>query len=340
MQKQKILITGAGGFLGRYIVDLLLKEGHQVSGLGRTKHQDLIDRAVTWYPVDLRNYKDVLAACAGHDGIIHCASKIAMWGDKEEFHSINFLGTQNLIKAAQNHGIKKFVYTSTPSVVFGKDDICNGDESLPYPTDSVSLYGKSKALAEELVLKSNSDRFFTCAIRPHLIFGPGDDHLVPRLVEAAKASRLKIVGDGENMVDVIAVQNAAQAHLQAYFALGPNSPVNGSPYFIAQEKPVKLWEFTNTLLGFFGVEPIKKKVPFGVAYFVGMLCEFFAKLSGYKKDKLPMTRFVSMQLGKSHWFSHKKAKDDFGYTPALSLEDALSIYKKSLQERKNVIMSE
>lgn len=330
-KQQKILVTGAGGFLGRYIVDLLLKNNYQVSGLGRTRHQDLVEQGVEWHAVDLRDYPAVLNAVAGHDAVIHCASKIAMWGDWNEFLAINLIGTQNLLKACKNHGVRKFVYTSTPSVVFGKNSIEGGDESLPYPENSVSRYGRSKALAEKEVLNANDSKFFTCALRPHLIFGPGDDHLVPRLVEAAKAGRLKVIGDGENKVDVIAVQNAAMAHVLALEGLGPNSAVNGQAYFIAQNEPVKLWDFTNTLLGFFGVSPITKKVPFNFAYAVGAILEFFARIFNIKSDRLPMTRFVSMQLSKSHWFHHTKAKRDFGYDPKLSTKEALNIYAEHLR---------
>lgn len=328
---QKILVTGAGGFLGRYIVELLLEKNYQVSGLGRTPHQDLIEKGIEWHAVDLRDYPAVLNAVAGHDAIIHCASKIAMWGDWNEFIAINLTGTQNLLKACKKHGVRKLVYTSTPSVVFGKDSIEGGDETLPYPENTVSRYGRSKAMAEKEVLEANNDKFFTCALRPHLIFGPGDDHLVPRLVEAAKAGRLKMIGDGSNKVDVIAVQNAAKAHIQALESLGPESAVNGQAYFIAQNEPVKLWDFTNTLLGFFGVEPITKKVPFGLAYSIGAILEFFAKVFNVKSDRLPMTRFVSMQLSKSHWFHHTKAKRDFGYEPELSTKEALNIYAEHLR---------
>ena len=240
------------------------------------------------------------------------------------------IGTKNLLTAAKHHGIRRFVYTSTPSVVFGRDSIVGGNETLPYPSNSVSRYGRSKAMAEKEVLNANSETFFTCALRPHLIFGPGDDHLVPRLVDAAKQGRLKIIGDGENQVDVIAVQNAATAHVQALMSLGVNSPVNGQAYFIAQSEPVKLWEFTNNLLSIFNVPKIEKKISFKLAYTIGAICEFIAGILRLKNDKLPMTRFVAMQLSKSHWFIHDKAERDFNYKPLLSTNEALEIYRKSL----------
>lgn len=327
----KVLVTGAGGFLGRYIVKLLLEKGHQVSGLGRRPHQDLIDLGVTWFAVDLRQANEVEVALKGHDAVIHCASKIAMWGDWNEFLSINLEGTKNIIAACKKNGIKKLVYTSTPSVVFGKDSIIGGDESLPYPDNSVSRYGRSKAMAEAQVLTANDKQLATCALRPHLIFGPGDDHLVPRLVEAAKQGRLKIVGDGQNQVDVIAVQNAAMAHVQALEHLAPDSSNAGKAYFIAQNEPVYLWQFTNELLSYFSVKPIVKKVPFKLAYIIGLLCETFAKLTGSTNDNLPMTRFVSMQLAKSHWFKHTNAERDFGYKPELTTKEALALYAQSLK---------
>ncbi len=330
-KNKRILVTGAGGFLGRYIVKLLQEKNYQVSGLGRTRHPDLIANGVSWHEVDLRDGQAVERALEGHDAVIHCASKIAMWGDWHEFFGINVQGTRNLLQACQKHQITKFVYTSTPSVVFGKDAINGADETLPYPKNSVSRYGRSKAMAESEVLKANGPTLSTCALRPHLIFGPGDDHLVPRLVEAAKLGRLKIVGDGNNKVDVIAVQNAALAHVQALESLNAQAPHAGNAYFIAQDEPVYLWQFTNQLLEIFGQKPIVKKVPYPLAYAIGALCEFFAKVSGKTQDNLPMTRFVAMQLSKSHWFSHQKAVRDFNYKPLLSTEEALNIYAAAIK---------
>ncbi len=327
----KILITGAGGFLGRYICKLLQAKGHIVIGLGRHEHQDLIDQGVQWFKADIRNYEQVLNATQDIDAIIHCASKIAMWGEWQEFLSINVEGTKNLLKAAKENQVKKFVYTSTPSVVFARESILGGDETLPYPTNSVSLYGRSKAIAENEVLKQDQSKILTCAIRPHLIFGPGDDHLVPRLVEAAKTKRLKIIGNGENQVDVIAVENAALAHVQALEALKPDSKLCGQAYFVAQDEPVKLWEFTNRLLKIHNTNQVSKKISFKLAYTLGAIFEFVAKFFDYKKDKLPMTRFVAMQLSMSHWFKHDKAKRDFGYQPIITTEEALNNYKASLR---------
>lgn len=328
---QNILVTGAGGFLGRYIVKLLQARGHNVIGLGRTKHQDLIDNGVRWIQADIRDKKSLNSALKNIDSVFHCASKVAMWGEWSEFESINIHGTENLLNACLENNVKKFIYTSTPSVVFGQSSIDGGDERLPYPTQSLSMYGRSKAMAERKVLEINQSRLLSCAIRPHLIFGPGDDHLVPRLVQAAKDGKLKIIGDGNNLVDVIAVENAAHAHLLAFEQLEEGSPLCGQAYFVAQDKPVKLWDFTNHLLKIHHVEPIKKNISFKLAYFIGWLCESVAKMIGYKKDKLPMTRFVAMQLSKSHWFYHTKAKKDFSYEPIISTEQALSHYQNYLE---------
>ena len=327
----KILITGAGGFLGRYIVKLLQAKGHIVYGLGRHEHQDLIDQGVKWFKADIRNYEQVLNATKDVDAIIHCASKIAMWGEWQEFLAINVEGTKNLLKAAKQNKVKKFVYTSTPSVVFGRESIEGGNETLPYPENSVSLYGRSKAIAENEVLTTDQNKLLTCALRPHLIFGPGDDHLVPRLVDAAQSNRLKIIGDGTNQVDVIAVENAALAHVQALEALSTESQVKGQAYFVAQETPVKLWDFTNELLRIHKTKPVTKKISFKLAYAIGLIFEMMAKFFDYKKDKLPMTRFVAMQLSKSHWYKHDKAKEHFGYHPKLSTQDALKNYEESLR---------
>lgn len=319
----RILVTGAGGFLGFYIARDLKEKGHEVINFSRSHHQDLDAIDVKTRIGNLNDPVSISNALTDVDAIFHVAGKVAMWGKWEDFYQTNTIGTINLINSAKKAGVRKLVYTSTPSVVFGRGDIINGDESLPYPSEYLSLYAKSKMLAEKYVLEQNSEQFQTCALRPHLIYGPRDKNIIPRLIEAAKKNKLKRIGNGDNLVDIIYVENAAKAHIQAFEKLEYNSPVAGSAYFIAQERPVNLWEFINTILTAYGQRPVSKSISTNKAYKIGSIIEGGLKLFKIWNIHPPMTRFVALQLGKSHYFSHKKAEQDFSYHPTIDIEESI-----------------
>ena len=319
----KVLVTGGGGFLGQYIIEELISEGHQVCSFSRNSYPELEKLGVEQRSGNLLDSESIFNALEGIEGIFHVAGKVAMWGKWEDFYQNNTIGTKNLIEAAKKRKIKRFVYTSTPSVVFGEDHIREANENLEYPKEYLSLYAKSKMLAEKIVLESNSDDFMTCSLRPHLIFGPRDKNIIPRLLEAGKSGKLKIIGDGNNLVDIIYVENAAKAHILAFNALNPGSSVCGSPYFIAQDKPVKLWDFINEILERKGIERVSKSMSLKKAYKIGSLIESFLKLFRIWNIHPPMTRFVALQLGKEHYFSHKKAQEDFGYSPHITTQEAI-----------------
>jgi nucleoside-diphosphate-sugar epimerase len=248
---------------------------------------------------------------------------------------MTFLGTKNLLEAARAKGVQKFVYTSTPSVVFNKEDLLGVNEETPYATEFLNAYSETKTMAEKLVLESNdNESFLTCAIRPHLIWGPGDPHLLPRVIHKGKEGKLRIVGDGENLVDIVFVENAAWAHVLAFEHLKPGSSVCGEAYFVGQERPVKLWDFINQVLAQVKVEPVMKSIDVRSAYRLGWVLEKVFKALGIQRPEPPMTRFVALNLGKSHYFSHEKAKRDFGYTPRVSIEEGL---KRTFSYRENII---
>src|SRR5690606_23766436 len=322
----KILVTGGGGFLGTHIIKRLLKNPkYIVTNFSRHSYSHLEDMGVPTIKGDLRKKEDVERALAqGFDAIFHVAALAGVWGKHEDYYSINYLGTKNLIEAARRFGIKKFVYTSTPSVVFNKDDLNGVGEEQPYATEFLNSYSETKTLAEKFVLESNDGSgFLTCAIRPHLIWGPGDPHLFPRVIQKGKEGKLKIVGDGENLVDIVYVENAAMAHVQAFDKLDAGSPVCGQAYFVGQERPVNLWSFINQVLAEVKVEPVNTYISVSTAYKLGWALEKAFKLMGIKKPEPPMTRFVALNLGKSHYFSHEKARRDFGYVPEVSIEEGL-----------------
>jgi len=213
------LVTGGTGFLGRRLVERLLAAGRTVTILGRTPAPDLQARGVRFIRASLDDASAVQAACAGIATIFHTAAKVGVWGRYEDFYRTNVLGTRALLAGARKHGVARFVHTSTPSVVYNGHALADADESLPLTTTCPSPYPLTKAIAEREVLAANSATLRTVALRPHLIWGVGDPHLVPRVLARARAGRLRIVGNCQNRVDMVHVENAIDAHLLAEHAL-------------------------------------------------------------------------------------------------------------------------
>jgi nucleoside-diphosphate-sugar epimerase len=328
MKTTKVLITGAGGFLGTYIARDLKALGYEVHSFSRKSYSHLDDLGVIQFQGDLANYNDIESALQGMDAVIHTASMVGMWGRYSDFYRSNVVGTENIISACQKLGVSKCVYTSTPSVAFGKDPLYGVDESVGYPKKYFSIYAETKAIAEQKILAANSPTFSTMALRPHLIFGPGDQNLIPRVVEAAKKGKIKIVGTGKNLVDVTYVENASLAHTMALEKLSPDAAIAGNAYFLGQG-PIRLWVFINEILKRSKVKPIKQKVSLRTAYTIGFFVEMFLKIFRIHDIHPPMTRFVAMQLGMSHYFGHKNLEKDLGFTPKYSIEEGLNrLFKK------------
>lgn len=320
----KVFITGGGGFLGKHIVNQLLAEGHEVTSFSRGKYPELEKIGVKTIQGSLENKDDLVKASRGHDAFFHTASKVAMWGREEDFYQTNVVGTENVLFACLENKIPHLIYTSTPSVVFEDESLRGKDESLPYAKTTYSRYAKSKAIAEEKVLKANCSELKTVSLRPHLVFGPGDQNLIPRLLDGQRKGKLKIVGDGNNEVDVLYVENAASAHLLAWKTLRESpEKCEGKPYFLGQG-PVKLWDFINEVLALYKLPPVKKKVSFQTAFRIGKIVELGSRLIGKYDYHPPMTRFVALQLSKDHFFNHENALNDLGWKPEISLKEGLS----------------
>lgn len=317
----KVLVTGAGGFLGFEVAKALVEKKYEVTNLSRHHYITLDEYGIKTIKHDLTKLAEL--DLKDFDAVIHCAAIAGVWGKKESFYQTNYEGALHLYDCAKKSGVKYFIYTSTPSVVFGSSDIINGDESLAYPNKFYTHYAKSKSMAEKYILDNSDHIMEAIALRPHLIWGEGDPHLVPRILQKARVGSLKRVGSGENLVDVIHVKNAALAHVQALEALKSQKGIGGNAYFIGQERPVNLWDFINKILAYNDMEPVEDSVSFGMAYFFGFIFEMIFKVLGINKPEPPMTRFVAMQLAKSHYFSHAKAKRDFNYTPEITIEEGL-----------------
>ena len=320
----KTLVTGGGGFLGRVIVEKLLARGDSVRVLGRRKYPDLEKSGVETLTADIENFEAVLSACEGVDAVFHVAAKTGIWGKWDDFFGVNVNGTDNVIQACKENGVSRLVYTSSPSVIYGGDDIENGDETLPYPLKYNCPYSATKALAEQLVLEENGEKgLLTVSLRPHLIWGPRDTNLIPRLLQKAKSGHLIQVGNGKNLVDIVYVDNAAQAHLLAADCLKEGSPVCGQAYFITQGKPVLLWDWIDNVLKNLGIPTVKHSISYKTAYLMGAFFEgvyTLLRIAGEPR----MTRFLASQLAKSHFFSIEKAKKELGYSPEISHEEGLN----------------
>lgn len=327
-----VLVTGGGGFLGRAIVQRLRERGDRVRSLARNLYPELEALGVTQVRGDLADAGTVSAAAAGCELVFHVAAKAGVWGDYQDYYRANVVGTANVIAACRAHGIDRLVYTSSPSVVFDGKDMEGVDESVPYPAHFEAHYPRTKAEAEQLVLAANGPMLATTALRPHLIWGPGDNHLVPRILDRGRRGRLRRIGNRPNLVDTLYIDNAADAHLQAADALAVGSPVAGKAYFLAQGEPKPVWEVVDRILAAGGLPPVTRVISPRVAYAAGWLLEktySLLRLSG----EPPMTRFVARELSTAHWFDLSAARRDFGYHPRISFDEGMQRLAAWLKEK-------
>lgn len=315
----KALVTGGGGFLGSRVAQMLHARGDDVLVLGRRPYPHHDKVGIATIQADLRDADAVGGACKGMDVVFHVGGVTGIWGKRKTFWDINVVGTQNVIDGCRLHGVDKLVFTSSPSVVLGEEDLCGVDESVPYPKRYLTDYSETKAVAERSVLDANGLALRTVALRPHLIWGPGDPHLIPRVIARARKKRLIQIGDGLNLVDVTYVDNAAEAHLQAADALAGGGACAGRAYFISQGEPVLIWSWFGDILAAIGAPKISRTMSYRTARRIGALLECAYRLVGITKEP-QMTRFLAAQLAKSHYFDISAAIRDLGYNPRVSTE--------------------
>jgi nucleoside-diphosphate-sugar epimerase len=315
------LVTGGGGFLGRSIVDQLLRLGETVTVVARGEYPDLAASGVRCVRADVADRDAMLEAVSGQDVVFHAAGKAGYWGPASEFARVNVQGTETVIQACRERSVPRLVFTSSPSVVFDGRAHEDAANTLAYPDRYECAYPETKSRAERLVLAANGGGLATIALRPHLIYGPRDPHLLPRVLERARRRRLTVVGDGRNAVSLTYVENAAAAHVQAAARLRPGAACAGRAYFVNDPEPVRLWEWLARLLARLGLPPISGRVPLGLARAAGAAFESLWNAL-HLPGEPPMTRFVASQLALSHWYSLRPAREDFGYAPPIAPEDA------------------
>jgi nucleoside-diphosphate-sugar epimerase len=316
----RALVTGGGGFLGSAICRALMARGDDVRSLSRGAHPELAELGVEHVRGDLTDADAVRYAVEGVDTVFHTAALAGVWGPRKAFHGANVVGTRNVLEACRQGGVRRLVHTSTPSVCFDGRDHVNAGPDLPLAKRFLAPYPETKAIAEREVLAANDDELSTCALRPHLLVGPGDPHLLPRLIERARAGKLVRVGDGTNVVSLTWTPDAARAHLSAADRLGPGAACAGRAYFLAQAEPVRLWPWIEEVLERIGCPGPSRSLSLPKARAAGAVAELLWRalpLSG----EPPLTRFVALQLATSHSYDLAPVKQDLGFTPSLSMAE-------------------
>ncbi len=324
----KVLVTGGGGFLGGAIVRALRARGDQVVAMQRGDYPGLQALGVEVIRGDLGDRALLRQAGKGCDLALHVAGKTGVWGDYREFHHCNVTATRNVIETCLENGIGRLVHTSTPSVVFAGRDEDPIDESAPYPARFLNHYQATKAEAERLVLAANGERLATLALRPHLIWGPGDPHLIRRVVERARSGKLRLVKT-DKKVDTTFIDNAVHAHLLAGDALRPGAPCAGKVYFISDGAPQPLYLTINEILAAHGLPPVRNFISPALAYLAGSVFELAYRLLGIEREPL-LTRFVARQLSCAHWYDLGAARRDLGYQPVVGHQEALARLRQAV----------
>jgi len=319
----RALVTGGGGFLGGALVRRLRERGDDVRVFARGSYPELMAMGIDAVRGDLTDPAAVLAACDDRDTVFHVGAKVGLWGRPEEYEAVNVQGTRNVLKACLETGVPKLVFTGSPSVVFHGGDVEGVDESAPYPERFDSEYSRTKAAAEKMVLAADHDRLCTVSLRPHLVWGPGDRHLLPRLEARARSGRLFRVGHDDKLVDTLYIDDAVEAHILAAVQLSPRSDISGNAYFLSSGAPRPLWEIVDRMLKAAGLGPVKRAMPKALCFAAADACEGVWRTLGLSSEP-PLTRFLVSQLTTAHWFDINAARRELGWKPRVGLDEGMS----------------
>lgn len=320
----RAVVTGGGGFVGGALCRRLAAMGHDVVALGRRPVATAGADGVRSVVHDLAvpgSTGSLAAILAGADCVFHTAAHVRMWGPRDDFVRGNVLATENVIEACRAAGVRRLVFTSSPSVVAADHDLRGVDESLPYPARYRALYPETNAAAERAVLAAHGADLQTIALRPHLIFGPGDTNLVPTILRRAREGRLVRVGDGRNLVDLTFIDDCVAAHVLAAAALESRPSAAGRAYFISQGTPVPLWEWIDRVLAAHGLPPVRRHLSARTAQLLAGIAETAWRILGLQSDP-PLTRFLATEMATDHHFDITAARRELGYAPTCTVWEA------------------
>ena len=324
----RVLVTGYGGFLGSAVVRMLREHGFQVRGIARGSYPQLESLGIESVRASIVDRHAVLEASRDCIAIVHTAALAGVWGPWRDYYQTNTLATSHLLEAAVTNQVQAFVHCSSPSVTFDAKPQSGIDESTPYPTRWLCFYPHTKALAEAAVLQASRRGLLrTCALRPHLIWGKDDPHLFPRVIDRARQGKLRRVGNGKNLIDVVHVDNAARAHVQALEnLLRGGDELNGETLFITDGQPIECWDWITRILGTANVPVPTRSISYQAAYRIGAVME--ALYWSFRiQNEPPMTRFVAAQLALDHFFSIEKARRLINYQPSVDRDAELAKHR-------------
>ncbi|PRY69150.1 nucleoside-diphosphate-sugar epimerase [Glaciihabitans tibetensis] len=314
----RVLVTGASGLLGRAVATEIAGQGHDVrtfqrrpSGLGGVVPR-LSDELGS-----VTNADDVARAVDGVDAIVHLAAKVSLAGDPADFDRVNVDGTRSLLAAARSAGVARLVLVSSPSVAHSGSSIVGDDAGPADPEQARGDYARTKATAELLALAADSPALHVVAVRPHLVWGPGDTQLVARVVQRARDGRLPLLGHGAALIDSIYIDNAASGIAAA---LARVDEVHGNSYVLTNGEPRPVAELLAGMCAAAGVKAPGWRVPAALARAAGSVIESVWRIAP-GSDEPPMTRFLAEQLSTAHWFDQRRTRADLRWTPSVTLDE-------------------
>ena len=312
-------MTGTGSLLLGGIASELVRRGDEVVCLQRRPAGFEGHENVHEVLADIRDADAVALAAQGCDAIIHGAARVGVVGSRKDFHETNVLGTGNILRAAEQQNISRLVFVSTPSVAHTGESLIGASAGKAEIGRSHSYYAESKAIAEELVLSARNNHLAVVAIRPHLVWGPGDTQLVGRIVDRAANGRLAVIGTGNALVDSTYIDNAISAHIAALDALHIGSACDGKAYVISNAEPRTVNDLMRSMCDAAGVpfEPRHLSLRIGVR--LGSLIERLWPLM--RSSEPPITRFIAEQLGTAHWFDQRAVQQDLQWAPNVTIDE-------------------
>lgn len=317
-----VLVTGATGFLGKKLAYRLMEQGFNVTGIGRNKSigKELSEHGITFIPCSLEDRESILSICKGKDYVFHSGALSSPWGSYKNFYNTNVIGTQNVLDGSKAAGVKRFIHVSTPSLYFHYDERLDVKETDPIPTTFVNAYAETKFLAEQLVDDAFSNGLPTISIRPRALFGPGDNAILPRLINVCEKGFFPKMTNDKVLVDITYVENVVDALL-----LCMHSPANtlGQKYNITNGVQVDLYSVIEDVMSLLGKEFKYKNLSFQKAFSIAKILEFASKTVLFGKEPM-LTKYTVSVLSKSQTLNIEKAKNELGYKPRVSIEEGIN----------------